>query len=169
MRRTFPNLLLVGLLATGGCVHKVSIQQGNYLDDETVARVEEGMTREQVKYPAWYADGGRPVPTDRWDYVYYFSNGRTGACHAQVRRHLLRRQHRQTDRFEGRLAVLWRPTHSLALRRQPTPHFARVCFQRPIYLHPVALFHRRVSRYFFAEHAELVDGEVNFGKLAANA
>lgn len=78
MRRTFPILLLVGLLATGGCVHKVSVQQGNYLDEETVARVEEGMTREQVRILLGTPMANDPFRTDRWDYVYYFSNGRTG-------------------------------------------------------------------------------------------
>lgn len=78
MQRLLTTLFLTGLLAAGGCVHKISIQQGNYLDEETVQRVEEGMTRDQVKILLGTPMADDPFSKDRWDYVYYFSNGRTG-------------------------------------------------------------------------------------------
>lgn len=77
MRTLLPKLLLVGLLVTGGCVHKVSIQQGNYLDDATVERIETGMTRGQVKILLGTPMADDPFTKDRWDYMYYFNNGRT--------------------------------------------------------------------------------------------
>ncbi|MDE2337728.1 MAG: outer membrane protein assembly factor BamE [Gammaproteobacteria bacterium] len=64
---------LSGLL--GGCVYRMSIQQGNYLDGHTVRQLKVGMTRVQVRYLL-----GTPMiqdvfDTNRWDYVYYFKRG----------------------------------------------------------------------------------------------
>ena len=64
---------LSGLL--GGCVYRMSIQQGNYLDGHTVRQLKVGMTRVQVRYLL-----GTPMiqdvfDSDRWDYVYYFKRG----------------------------------------------------------------------------------------------
>jgi outer membrane protein assembly factor BamE len=66
------------LLATtlGGCVYRMNIQQGNYLEGKTVDQLQVGMTRSQVRYLL----GTPMVPAvfdkDRWDYVYYFKRGR---------------------------------------------------------------------------------------------
>lgn len=68
-------LLAVSLSA---CVHKINIQQGNYLDDEQIAKLEEGMTRQQVRILLGTPVADDPFAADRWDYVYYFRNGRTG-------------------------------------------------------------------------------------------
>ena len=68
------TLLAAQLL--GGCVYRMDIQQGNYLEGKTVDRLEVGMTRTQVRYLL----GTPMVPGifdhDRWDYVYYFQHGR---------------------------------------------------------------------------------------------
>ena len=62
--------------ALGGCVYRMNIQQGNYLEGKSVDQLQVGMTRSQVRYLL-----GTPlVPAvfdkDRWDYVYYFKRGR---------------------------------------------------------------------------------------------
>ena len=67
-------LLAVWLLA--GCVYRMDVQQGNYLEGKTVDQLQVGMTRTQVRYLL-----GTPlVPDvfekDRWDYLYYFRHGR---------------------------------------------------------------------------------------------
>ena len=68
----------LALLATtlGGCVYRMNIQQGNYLEGKTVDQLQSGMTRSQVRYLL----GTPMVPAvfdkDRWDYVYYFKRGR---------------------------------------------------------------------------------------------
>src|SRR5436190_10095424 len=68
----------LALLATtlGGCVYRMNIQQGNYLEGKTVDQLQSGMTRSQVRYLL----GTPMVPAvfdkDRWDYVYYFKHGR---------------------------------------------------------------------------------------------
>jgi Small protein A (tmRNA-binding) len=67
---------LLAALALGGCVYRIDVQQGNYLEGKTVDQLQVGMTRTQVRYLL-----GTPlVPDvfdkDRWDYLYYFRHGR---------------------------------------------------------------------------------------------
>ncbi len=67
----FIAVLLLSL-AIAGCIHKIDIQQGNYVTQDLVDRVKPGMTKAEVKQLL-----GTPLLTDsfhanRWDY--YFSN-----------------------------------------------------------------------------------------------
>jgi len=79
MLKTCRRLLLglgVSLLASG-CVYRINIQQGNFLDQAAVDQVKAGMTRSQVRYLL-----GTPLTADvfdkeRWDYIYYLKKGRT--------------------------------------------------------------------------------------------
>jgi outer membrane protein assembly factor BamE len=87
-------LLLVPLLlalAAGGCVYRMNIQQGNYLEPRAVEQLQVGMTRSQVRYLL----GTPMIPvafdSDRWDYLYYMKQGR---LKAPAQRHL-------TVYFEG--------------------------------------------------------------------
>ncbi len=79
-----PALAVVGLLS--GCSinsltnrvnpYRIDVRQGNYVDQEMVARLKKGMTREQVRFAL-----GTPLivdafHADRWDYVYRFQPGR---------------------------------------------------------------------------------------------
>lgn len=73
----YTALMLVMISATA-CVHKLSIQQGNYLEDDQIAKIEQGMTREQVKFLLGTPVADAPFSKDRWDYVYFYRNGRTG-------------------------------------------------------------------------------------------
>ena len=90
--RSFLAALIVssGLLA--GCSfdsvvglvdpYRIDVRQGNYVDQEMVAQLRRGMTRDQVRYVL-----GSPLVvdmfrTDRWDYVYRF---RPGSGEAQQR------------------------------------------------------------------------------------
>jgi outer membrane protein assembly factor BamE len=79
-----PALLALAVLAAG-CVYRMNIQQGNYLEGKTVDELQVGMTRSQVRYLL----GTPMVPAvfdrDRWDYVYYFKHGR---IHKAEERHL---------------------------------------------------------------------------------
>jgi outer membrane protein assembly factor BamE len=66
----------VGLLGSG-CVYRINIQQGNFLNQGQVNTVKEGMTRSQVRYLL-----GTPMVADsfdkeRWDYIYYLKHGRS--------------------------------------------------------------------------------------------
>jgi outer membrane protein assembly factor BamE len=67
---------LLAALAAGGCVYRMDVQQGNYLEGKTVDQLQVGMTRTQVRYLL-----GTPLipdvfEKDRWDYLYYFRHGR---------------------------------------------------------------------------------------------
>src|SRR6201992_3509462 len=73
-------LMVLALAATcagsSGCVYRMNIQQGNFLEGRTVDQLQVGMTRSQVRYLL-----GTPMVPDafdeeRWDYLYYFKRGR---------------------------------------------------------------------------------------------
>jgi len=69
-------------------VHRLDVNQGNKLDQESVDKLELGMTDTQVRFLL-----GNPLVTDsfhpdRWDYVYYYqeeSRGKPIRKHLQVR------------------------------------------------------------------------------------
>jgi outer membrane protein assembly factor BamE len=88
MRLFFVSLLALAMLAgpLAGCVYRIDVQQGNYLEGKTVDKLEVGMTRNQVRYLL----GTPMVPDlfdkDRWDYLYYFQGAR---LHRPQRRHLV--------------------------------------------------------------------------------
>jgi outer membrane protein assembly factor BamE len=56
--------------------YRIDVRQGNYVDQEMVAKLKKGMTREQVRFAL-----GTPLIVDafhpdRWDYVYRFQPGK---------------------------------------------------------------------------------------------
>ena len=70
-------LLLIGALSMGGCVYRMAVQQGNFLDARQVVQLKEGMTRAQVRFLL-----GTPMLPDafdneRWDYLYTLELGPT--------------------------------------------------------------------------------------------
>mgnify|MGYP003560531985 FL=1 len=63
--------------------YKIDIQQGNVLTQEMVSQLKPGQTRDQVRFLL-----GTPLVVDifhqqRWDYVYRYQNGRTGAVESR--------------------------------------------------------------------------------------
>jgi outer membrane protein assembly factor BamE len=105
--KIIKTVLVTGALsvAVSGCVYRINIQQGNFLNQSAVDTVKEGMTRSQVRYLL-----GTPMVADsfnkeRWDYIYYLKKGRT--------RHVDSR--RVTVYFEGdKVARLEKPTDAEA-------------------------------------------------------
>jgi len=105
--KIFQRLLLGCALATigSGCVYRINIQQGNFLDQAAVDQIKAGMTRSQVRYLL-----GTPMVADtfnkeRWDYIYYLKKGRS--------RHVDSR--RVTVFFDGdKVARLDKPTDAEA-------------------------------------------------------
>ena len=79
-----PVLAVVGLLS--GCSinsltdrvnpYRIDVRQGNYVDQEMVARLKKGMTREQVRFALGTPLIADAFHADRWDYVYRFQPGR---------------------------------------------------------------------------------------------
>lgn len=91
-----------------GCVYRINIQQGNFLNQSAVDTVKPGMTRSQVRYLL-----GTPMVADsfnkeRWDYIYYLKKGRS--------RHIDSR--RVTVYFDGdKVARLDKPTDEEAAKQ----------------------------------------------------
>ena len=52
--------------------YKMDVQQGNVVTQEMIAKVQPGMTRNQVRFALGTPLVVDPFRTDRWDYVYYF-------------------------------------------------------------------------------------------------
>ncbi len=50
--------------------YKIEIQQGNYVTQEMIARLQPGMTRSQVRFALGTPLIVDPFRTDRWDYAY---------------------------------------------------------------------------------------------------
>ena len=66
------------LLAAGasGCVYRMTVQQGNYLDPKQVSQLQAGMTRSQVRFLLGTPMLPDAFDSDRWDYLYYQKVGR---------------------------------------------------------------------------------------------
>jgi outer membrane protein assembly factor BamE len=76
LRRAVLTLCVALALPVAGCVYRINIQQGNYLDPAALEQLQVGMTRSQVRYLL-----GTPMVPDafdknRWDYLFYFKRGR---------------------------------------------------------------------------------------------
>ena len=98
-------------LLASGCVYRINIQQGNFLNQSAVETIKPGMTRSQVRYLL-----GTPMVADsfnkeRWDYIYYLKIGRS--------RHVDSR--RVTVYFDGdKVARLDKPTAAEAAAQDAT-------------------------------------------------
>ena len=98
-------------LPASGCVYRINIQQGNFLNQGAVETIKPGMTRSQVRYLL-----GTPMVADtfnkeRWDYIYYLKIGRS--------RHVDSR--RVTVYFDGdKVARLDKPTAAEAAAQDAT-------------------------------------------------
>jgi outer membrane protein assembly factor BamE len=66
------------LASLAGCsIHRMDIQQGNVLTEETLNRLVVGMDKRKVRGIAGTPLIQDPFRTDRWDYVYTFLHGIT--------------------------------------------------------------------------------------------
>jgi outer membrane protein assembly factor BamE len=63
-------------LALPGCVYRMTIQQGNFLEERAVTQLQVGMTRSQVRYLLGTPMVPDAFDKDRWDYLYYLKIGR---------------------------------------------------------------------------------------------
>jgi outer membrane protein assembly factor BamE len=60
----------------GGCVYRMNIQQGNFLEAGKVEQLQVGMTRSQVRFLLGTPMVPDAFDNDRWDYLYYMKRGR---------------------------------------------------------------------------------------------
>jgi outer membrane protein assembly factor BamE len=70
---------LLAACALAACVYRIDIQQGNLLEDTDIEQVEVGMTRSQVQFLLGTPMVADSFHRDRWDYTYYFRQGRSRA------------------------------------------------------------------------------------------
>ncbi|HLQ85655.1 MAG TPA: outer membrane protein assembly factor BamE [Salinisphaeraceae bacterium] len=68
-------LLILGLTACG-LYYRVPVRQGNVLNPEAVARLEPGMTKEQVRHIMGTSLVSGGFTANRWDYVFYYRDPR---------------------------------------------------------------------------------------------
>jgi outer membrane protein assembly factor BamE len=81
MRHFLISTLLLSLIAGCSSVnigpHRIDVQQGNALDQESIARLKPGLNRSQVRFLLGTPLVVDPFRTDRWDYVYlYYKAGK---------------------------------------------------------------------------------------------
>ena len=71
-------VLLLATTLASGCVYRVAVQQGNFLDPRQVSQLQDGMTRSQVRFLLGTPMLPDAFDNDRWDYIYYLKLGRGG-------------------------------------------------------------------------------------------
>jgi len=69
-------LLLALMTGFTGCLYRMPIQQGNYLDPAVIAQVKPGMTHSQVRYLLGTPMLPGAFDNTRWDYDYYLKTQR---------------------------------------------------------------------------------------------
>lgn len=86
--RSFVAVSLISLLFFGsvGCVYRIPIQQGNFLESKDIDQVTTGMTQAQVRYLLGTPMIADPFTKDRWDYVYYL---KTNTMTAPIQQHFV--------------------------------------------------------------------------------
>lgn len=80
LARTVAVIVLTAIASAGGtgCVYRMVVQQGNFLDADQVTQLQNGMTRSQVRFLLGTPMLPNAFDNDRWDYLYYLKIGRRG-------------------------------------------------------------------------------------------
>ena len=73
-RLLLPALALIAL-PLAGCVYRMDVPQGNYVEQKQVSLLRVGMTREQVRYVLGSPVTVNPFRDDEWDYIYVERHG----------------------------------------------------------------------------------------------
>jgi len=76
--------LLALACASAGCVYRVNIQQGNFLEKRNTDQLANGMTKVQVRYLLGTPMMPAIFDNDRWDYLYYLKVGRKQPIQRQL-------------------------------------------------------------------------------------
>lgn len=87
MKTLVSAALAASLLLSGGCVYRIDISQGNYIEQKQIDRLRAGMTREQVQYVLGTPMLRDSFDPDTWLYVYYFKSGWQNAEQKELKVH----------------------------------------------------------------------------------
>ncbi len=123
-RNHFVSLLLLSVLSACGSVklgsigpHRIDVQQGNALDQESVAKLKPGLSRSQVRFLLGTPLLVDPFHNNRWDYVYtYYKGGKL----AEQKRITLFFDNDILQRIEGDVPAT-EPVAAQALAPPPAP------------------------------------------------
>jgi outer membrane protein assembly factor BamE len=76
---SWPRVALAAVCAAlmAGCVYRINIYQGNYLEEKTLDQLSVGMTRSQTRFLLGTPMVATAFDNNRWDYYYYFKDGKT--------------------------------------------------------------------------------------------
>ncbi len=69
------TLIAVTLVLASGCIYRMPVQQGNFLEEKELKQVQIGMTRTQVRYLLGTPMVADPFQNSRWDYVFTLKQG----------------------------------------------------------------------------------------------
>lgn len=84
-RRIGAGVVLLALACAGsGCVYRITVQQGNYLEKRNTDQLTTGMTKVQVRYLLGTPMMPSIFDNDRWDYLYYLKVGRKAPIQRQL-------------------------------------------------------------------------------------
>jgi len=79
LNKTLIIISIISLFFISGCakyrVHKISIQQGNIIEQEKVNQLKPGMRKDQVQFVLGTAILKDMFHKDRWDYLYTYKPG----------------------------------------------------------------------------------------------
>jgi outer membrane protein assembly factor BamE len=123
--RLLAIALALGLAGCGPIVYRIEVQQGNFVDQETVSQLKRGMTKDQVRFVL-----GTPLVTDifhadRWDYVYTRKPERTTSVAEQRRLTLYFDKEGLLDRVEGDVVPVGDKSGAKSGGEQPGPTATR--------------------------------------------
>jgi outer membrane protein assembly factor BamE len=111
---SFPHALLIGaVFLLAGCAssgftlpkipgieaHRMEIQQGNYVTQEMIAKLQPGMTRDQVRFVLGTPLVADAFHADRWDYM--FRRQRANSKEIEQRRIVIFFDDGRLSRIEG--------------------------------------------------------------------
>jgi outer membrane protein assembly factor BamE len=77
LHRCVRRIAVVLACLVSGCVFRIDIQQGNFLEQGSVEQVEVGMSQSAVQFLLGTPMVADPFHADRWDYPYYLRRGRS--------------------------------------------------------------------------------------------
>jgi len=78
LRKILISILYLGCFLTGGCsIYRPTIQQGNILEQDEIAKLKPGMSRRQVVFVIGTPLIKDPFNHDRWDYIHTVKDGDT--------------------------------------------------------------------------------------------
>lgn len=77
MKQLITSLIIFMALGLNACtIHKIKIDQGNVYDDQKVATLQIGMSKEQVRFILGSPLIMDPFHAQRWDYIHTLKNSK---------------------------------------------------------------------------------------------